>query len=92
MNSIGFVEVIVISLLCWILLGPEKLGGFARSAGRMYKQISGFDRDYPLGSVKKPSESEKIRASAERLGVDTSGMNEKEMREEIIKKVEIEKK
>ena len=92
MNSIGFVDVIVISLLCWILLGPEKLGGFARSAGRVYRQIGGFDRDYPLGSVKKPSESEKIRASAERLGIDTSGMNEREMREEIIKKVEIERK
>ena len=79
-------------MLFWILLGPEKLGLFARNAGRMYKQISGMDRDYPLGSVKKPSESEKIRASAERLGIDTSGMNEEEMREGIIKKVGIEKK
>ena len=92
MNSIGLIEIIVISLLFWVLLGPEKLGLFAKNAGRMYKQLSGFDRDYPLGSMKTPSESEKIRASAERLGIDTSGMNDKEMRMEIIKKVEIEKK
>lgn len=92
MNSIGLIEIIVISLLFWVLLGPEKLGLFAKNAGRMYKQLSGIDRDYPLGSMKTPSESEKIRASAERLGIDTSGMNDKEMRMEIIKKVEIEKK
>jgi len=92
MNSIGLIEIIVISLLFWVLLGPEKLGLFAKNAGRMYKQLSGIDRDYPLGSMKTPSESEKIRASAERLGIDTSGMDDKEMRMEIIKKVEIEKK
>lgn len=92
MNSIGLIEIIVISLLFWILLGPEKLSLFAKNAGRMYKQLSGIDRDYPLGSMKTPSESEKIRASAERLGIDTSGMDDKEMRMEIIKKVEIEKK
>ena len=92
MNSIGFVEIIVVLLLFWILLGPEKLGLFARSAGRMYRQISGMERDYPLGSVRSPSKSEKIRASAERLGIDTSGLNEKEMSAKIIKEVEFEKK
>ena len=51
-----------------------------------------MNRDYPLGSMKTPSESEKIRASAERLGIDTSGMNEKEMRDEIVKKVENKEK
>ena len=92
MNSIGFVEIIVVSLLFWVLLGPEKLGFFARDAGRMYRQISGMERDYPLGSAKKPSKSEKIRASAERLGIDTSGLNEEEMRNRIIEEMTFEDK
>ena len=92
MNSIGLIEIIIIFLLFWALLGPEKISVFARNAGRAYKQFNGVNRDYPLGSMKTPSESEKIRASAERLGIDTSGMNEKEMRDKIVKKVENKEK
>ena len=66
MNGPGLLELLVIGLLVWILLG----------AGRECRG----DRAFPLGAVGKRSEEEQLRAAAERLGLKTDGLDEVELR------------
>ena len=79
MNSPGLIELFVIVFLFWILLGPQKVMEGARLLGKTYREFRG----YGTGIVSKNTEideKEKIRASAERLGIDTAGMDTSEIK------------
>ena len=76
MNSPGLIELFVIVFLFWILLGPQKVMEGARLLGKTYREFRG----YGTGIVSEIDEKEKIRASAERLGIDTAGMDTAEIK------------
>ena len=76
MNSPGLIELFVIVFLFWILLGPQKVMEGARLLGKTYREF----RVYGTGIVSEIDEKEKIRASAERLGIDTAGMDTAEIK------------
>lgn len=79
MNSPGLIELFVIIFLFWILLGPKKVMEGARLLGKVYREFRG----YGTGIVSENTEideKEKIRASAERLGIDTAGMDTSEIK------------
>ena len=79
MNGPGLLELLVIGLLVWILLGPRRMAEAARSLGVAWREFRGY-RAFPLGAVGKHSEEERLRAAAERLGLKTDGLDEVELR------------
>ena len=86
MNSPGLIELFVIVFLFWILLGPTKVMEGARLLGKAYREFRG----YGTGIVSENAEidqKEKVRASAERLGIDTAGMDNSEIKTAIIDKL-----
>ena len=83
MNSPGLIELFVIVFLFWVLLGPKKVMEGARLLGKAYREFRG----YGTGIVTENpeiSKKEKIRASAERLGIDTAGMDTTEIKKVMV--------
>ena len=83
MNSPGLIELFVIVFLFWVLLGPKKVMEGARLLGKAYREFRG----YGTGIVTENpeiSKKEKIRASAERLGIDTAGMDTAEIKKVMV--------
>ena len=86
MNSPGLIELFVIVFLFWVLLGPKKVMEGARLLGKAYREFRG----YGTGIVTENpeiSKKEKIRASAERLGIDTAGMDTSEIKNAMLDKL-----
>lgn len=86
MNSPGLIELFVIIFLFWVLLGPNKVMEGARLLGKAYREFRG----YGTGIVSKNpeiDEKEKVRASAERLGIDTAGMATSEIKNAMLDKL-----
>lgn len=79
MNGPGLLELLVIGLLAWLLLGPRRLAGAARSLGVAWREFRGY-RAFPLGAPGARGEEEQLRAAAERLGIATDGLDEKGLR------------
>ena len=86
MNAPGLIELIVIIFLMWAFLGPEKVMEGARLLGKMYREFRGYGTKIALGT-KNVSEIEKVRASAERLGIDTAGMNLNQIKNAMVNKL-----
>ena len=84
MNGPGILELVVIIFLLWVLLGPQKVMAGARVLGKAYRQCRGHGAN--LGSD-KVTEKEQVRASAERLGIDTSGMDIEEIKLVMVEKL-----
>ena len=82
MNGPGLLELIVILFLGWAFLGPQKMTDGARSLGKAYREFRGY-------TVKESniSENEQVRSSAERLGIDTAGMNQEEIKTAMMEKL-----
>ena len=82
MNGPGLLELIVILFLGWAFLGPQKLTEAARSLGKAYGEFRGY-------TIKESNLSEKdlVRSSAERLGIDTAGMNQEEIKTAMMEKL-----
>ena len=82
MNGPGLLELIVILFLGWAFLGPQKMTEGARALGRAYREFRGQ-------AMKKSNISEKdqMRSSAERLGIDTAGMNQEEIKTAMMEKL-----
>ena len=83
MNGPGLLELIVIVFLAWAFLGPQKMAEGARAIGKAYREFRGY-------TIKEAnlSEKEQVRSAAERLGIDTAGMNEEEIKMAITKRIE----
>ena len=75
-------ELIVILFLGWAFLGPQKMTEGARSLGKAYREFRGY-------TIKESNLSEKdqVRSSAERLGIDTAGMNQEEIKTAMMEKL-----
>ena len=83
MNSPGLLELIVIVFLLSTFLGPEKIKESARAIGKAYREFRGYSNLTPLGND-EITDKENIRSSAEKLGIDTAGMNSNEIKTAII--------
>tara|TARA_B110000438_G_scaffold301057_1_gene354983 strand:- start:5176 stop:5445 length:270 start_codon:yes stop_codon:yes gene_type:complete len=83
MNSPGLLELVVIVFLLSTFLGPEKVKESARAIGKAYREFRGYSN---LNSLKNNeiTDKENIRSSAEKLGINTAGMNSKEIKNAII--------
>ena len=79
MNGPGLLELLVIGLLAWLLLGPQRMAKAARALGVAWRECRGYHA-FPLGAVGERSEEERLRAAAERLGLETDGLAEAELR------------
>ena len=84
MNGPGILELVVIIFLLWALLGPQKVMEGARVLGKAYRQFRGYGANLGSGKV---TEKERVRASAERLGIDTSGMDIEEIKLVMVEKL-----
>ena len=84
MNGPGILELVVIVFLLWVLLGPQKVMEGARVLGKAYRQFRGYGTNLGSGKV---TEKERVRASAERLGIDTSGMDIEEIKLVMVEKL-----
>ena len=82
MNGPGLLELIVIVFLGWVFLGPQKMTEGARALGKAYSEFRGH-------TVKESNLSEKdlMRSSAERLGINTEGMNQEEIKTAMMEKL-----
>ena len=58
----------------------------ARALGKAYREFRGYSTNLALG-VEGLSEIEKVRASAERLGIDTAGMDLDEIKNAMVQKL-----
>tara|TARA_B100001750_G_scaffold186797_1_gene156106 strand:+ start:657 stop:920 length:264 start_codon:yes stop_codon:yes gene_type:complete len=81
MNGPGLIELVVIVFLLWAFLGPQKVMDGARIIGKAYREFRGHGTNLGSGKITK---KERVRASAERLGIDTAGMNTKEIRNAML--------
>jgi len=81
MNGPGLIELVVIVFLLWAFLGPQKVMDGARIIGKAYREFRGHGANLGSGKI---TEKERVRASAERLGIDTAGMNTKEIRNAML--------
>ena len=82
MSRVSLSTLIVIVFLGWVFLGPQKITEGARALGKAYREFRGH-------TIKKSNLSEKdqMRSSAERLGVDTAGMNQEEIKNAMMEKL-----
>tara|TARA_B100000029_G_scaffold349656_1_gene341993 strand:- start:30 stop:287 length:258 start_codon:yes stop_codon:yes gene_type:complete len=82
MNGPGLLELIVILFLGWAFLGPQKMTEGARALGKAYREFRGY-------TVKESqiSEKDQVRSSAERLGIDTAGMNQEEIKTAMMERL-----
>ncbi|MFL2944094.1 MAG: twin-arginine translocase TatA/TatE family subunit [Candidatus Poseidoniales archaeon] len=83
MNSPGLIELFVIVFLFWVLLGPNKVMEGARLLGKAYREFRGYGTGI-VSENPEISKKEKIRASAERLGIDTAGMDTSEIKKVMV--------
>ena len=83
MNSPGLLELVVILFLAWAGLGPQKMNQGARALGKAYREFRGHSA---LVNSNIP-EKDKVRSSAERLGIDTAGMNQEEIKTAMMEKL-----
>jgi Sec-independent protein translocase protein TatA len=83
MNSPGLIELFVIVFLFWVLLGPNKVMEGARLLGKAYREFRGYGTGI-VSENPEISKKEKIRASAERLGIDTAGMDTSEIKKIMV--------
>lgn len=83
MNSPGLIELFVIVFLFWVLLGPNKVMEGARLLGKTYREFRGYGTGI-VSENPEISKKEKIRASAERLGIDTAGMDTSEIKKVMV--------
>ena len=88
MNGPGLLELVVILFLAWAFLGPQKMMEGARSLGKAYREFRGYATSAPLGSD-NVTEKEKVRSSAEKLDIDTAGMNQDEIKAAILERLSI---
>ena len=79
MNAPGLLELVIILFLAWAFLGPQKMSEGAKALGKAYREFRG----YTLGNNELPK-NDKVRSSAERLGIDTAGMDQTEIKEAIM--------
>ena len=86
MNSPGLIELFVIVFLFWVLLGPNKVMKGARLLGKAYREFRGYGTGI-VAENPEIDEKEKVRASAERLGIDTAGMNNSEIKAAMLDKL-----
>ena len=86
MNSPGLIELFVIIFLFWVLLGPNKVMEGARLLGKAYREFRGYGTGI-VSENPEIDEKEKVRASAERLGIDTAGMNNSEIKAAMLDKL-----
>ena len=86
MNGPGLLELVVILFLAWVFLGPQKMMEGARSLGKAYREFRGYATSAPLGSD-NVTEKEKVRSSAEKLDIDTAGMNQDEIKAAILERL-----
>ena len=82
MNGPGLLELIVILFLGWAFLGPQKMTEGARALGKAYREFRGY-------TIKESNifENNQVRSSAERLGIDTAGMNQEEIKTAMMEKL-----
>ena len=67
MFGIGFPELIVILIIGFVVLGPEKIIAFAKTFGRMtadFKRTAGQMESEVLAELKKVSQEEPITSKA----------------------------
>lgn len=83
MNSPGLIELFVIVFLFWILLGPNKVMEGARLMGKAYREFRGYGTGI-VSENPEIDEKERVRASAERLGIDTAGMDTSEIKKVMV--------
>ena len=83
MNSPGLIELFVIVFLFWVLLGPNKVMEGARLLGKAYREFRGYGTGI-VSENPEIDEKEKVRASAERLGIDTAGMDTTEIKKVMV--------
>ena len=83
MNGPGLLELVIILFLAWAFLGPQKMAEGAKALGRAYGEFRGYAN---LENKKMPKH-DKVRSSAERLGIDTAGMEQSEIKEAIIEEL-----
>jgi len=83
MNSPGLIELFVIVFLFWVLLGPNKVMEGARLLGKAYREFRGYGTGI-VSENPEIDEKEKVRASAERLGIDTAGMDTSEIKKVMV--------
>ena len=86
MNSPGLIELFVIVFLFWVLLGPKKVMEGARLLGKAYREFRGYGAGIVSEDV-EIEEKERVRASAERLGIDTAGMEISEIKKAMLDKL-----
>ena len=85
MNSPGLIEIFVIIFLFWILLGPQKILEGARLMGKTYREFRGYGKS--IKGNNKVTQKEQLRASAERLGIETAGMESTEIKDAMLEKL-----
>ena len=86
MNSPGLIELFVIVFLFWVLLGPNKVMEGARLMGKAYREFRGYGTGIVPNNL-EIEEKDKIRASAERLGIDTAGMDTSDIKNAMLDKL-----
>ena len=86
MNSPGLIELFVIVFLFWVLLGPNKVMEGARLLGKAYREFRGYGTGI-VSENPEIDEKERVRASAERLGIDTAGMDTSEIKNAMLDKM-----
>ena len=86
MNSPGLIELFVIVFLFWVLLGPKKVMEGARLLGKAYREFRGYGTGI-VSENPEIDEKERVRASAERLGIDTAGMDTAEIKNAMLDKL-----
>ena len=86
MNSPGLIELFVIVFMFWVLLGPNKVMEGARLLGKAYREFRGYGTGI-VSENPEIDEKERVRASAERLGIDTAGMDTAEIKNAMLDKL-----
>ena len=82
MNAPGLLELVIILFLAWAFLGPQKMAKGAKALGKAYREF----REYTSGNNELPKD-DKVRSSAERLGIDTAGMDTAEIKNAMLDKL-----
>ena len=83
MNSPGLLELVVILFLAWAFPGPKKVNQGAQALGKAYRKFRGYSASVNSNIPEK----DKVRSSAERLGIDTAGMNQEEIKDAILEEL-----
>ena len=79
MNAPGLLELVIILFLAWAFLGPQKMAKGAKALGKAYREFRGY-----TSGINELPKNDKVRSSAERLGIDTAGMDQTEIKEAIM--------